>query len=377
VQASRRPRNLLDGKCDGQSSVSAISTNISAWRRLIRTTSNDLEPGRDLADFVTKRQRCRAFTSSKKCVLHDRAEHDYRLKSLADDELSAGLASSVGRRNQITAEFLAYLAELDERQPFLDLGFASLFEYCVEALGLCESTARRHIAAKRVCRNHPQAFGLVASGALHASALSLLGKHLTPEHAGELFELSTRRSARQVEELLAARFPRPDVRDLVRRLPAPTRRTLDVECASNMVPVHAAKSSTTCCLGRWLPRIRLRTFGCAVELIISTTRGSTLADLAWKPQCSSLGSAQRVRVCARRINADVLHDSRSRFVPRFGGNSTLSAIPITTQITRSAGRRGRRTVAVPFAWSASSIHSGLMLFRKPSRYGGDAYVAAA
>src|SRR5436190_3730322 len=100
-----------------------------------------------------------------------------------------GLSRIVARRNQITAEFLAYLAELDERQIFLDRGFASLFEYCVVSLRLCESTAGRHIAAARVCRKHPEVFALVASGALHASALSLLRKHLTPENAGELFEL--------------------------------------------------------------------------------------------------------------------------------------------------------------------------------------------
>jgi hypothetical protein len=77
-------------------------------------------------------------------------QYESRLKSLADDELLAGLSRIVERRNQITAEFLAYLAELDERQLFLDLGFASLFEYCVEKLGLCESTAARHIAAARL-----------------------------------------------------------------------------------------------------------------------------------------------------------------------------------------------------------------------------------
>src|SRR4051794_38500909 len=159
-------------------------------------------------------------------------QHDYRLKSLADDELLAGLSSIALRRNQITAEFLAYLAELDERQIFLDLGFASLFEYCVEALGLCESTAGRHIAAARVCRNHPEAFAWVASGQLHASALSLLKKHLTTENAGELFELCKRKSARTVEVLLAARFPKPDVRDLVRRLPAQAGLTLDVGSAT-------------------------------------------------------------------------------------------------------------------------------------------------
>src|SRR6478735_7867545 len=159
-------------------------------------------------------------------------QYEYRLKSLADDELLAGLSSIALRRNQITAEFLAYLAELDEREIFLDLGFASLFEYCVEKLGLCESTAGRHIAAARVCRNHPEAFALVASGALHASALSLVKKYLTLENATELFELCTGQSARKVEALLAARFPQPDVRDLVRRLPTPVASTLNVESSA-------------------------------------------------------------------------------------------------------------------------------------------------
>jgi hypothetical protein len=131
----------------------------------------------------------------------------YELKSLADEQLLSGLARVVGRRNQITAEFLAYLAELDQRQLFLGLGYSSLFEYCVEKLGLCESTAGRHIAAARVCRSHPEVFDMVASGTLHASALSLMKKHLTRENAGELFELCSRLSARKVEEMLAARFP--------------------------------------------------------------------------------------------------------------------------------------------------------------------------
>ena len=174
------------------------------------------------------------------CVVNERdGQYEDRLKALPDDELLARLSSIVGRRNQITAEFLAYLAELDERQIFLDLGFASLFEYCVEKLGLCESTAGRHIAAARVCRNHPEVFARVASGALHASALSLLRKHLSPENAAELFELCAHRSARKVEELLAARFPRPDVRDLMRRLPAQAGLTLDVERASETMPTEA------------------------------------------------------------------------------------------------------------------------------------------
>src|SRR3954462_12205129 len=148
-------------------------------------------------------------------------EHRDRLRSLADDERLAGLSRIVGRRNQIRAEFLAYVAELDQRQLFLDLGYPSLFDYCVKALGLCESTAGRHIAAARVCRSYPQALDQVARGDLHASALSVMKKHLTADNAGQLFELCTRKSTRQVEVLLAAQFPKPDVADSIRRLPTP------------------------------------------------------------------------------------------------------------------------------------------------------------
>src|SRR3954468_530429 len=149
-------------------------------------------------------------------------QHRDCLRSLADDELLAGLSRIVGRRNQITSEFLAYLAELYHRQLFLDIVYPSLFDYCVKALGLCESTAGRHIAAARVCRSYPQALDHVARGDLHASALSLMKKHLTADNADQLFEQCMRKSARHVEELLAARFPKPDVADSIRRLPAPS-----------------------------------------------------------------------------------------------------------------------------------------------------------
>ena len=144
----------------------------------------------------------------------------YRLRALANEELLAALSSIVRRGNEITAELLAHLAELDERQLFLELGFPSLFAYCVEALGLCEATAGRRVAAVRVCRLYPEAFARVASGELHVSALCLLKQYLNPENASELFEACSRKGARQIELLLAARFPRPDVRERIQRLPA-------------------------------------------------------------------------------------------------------------------------------------------------------------
>ena len=154
----------------------------------------------------------------------------YRLGGVANDRLLTTLRALVGRENDLLAELLAHLAELDERGLCLELGYSSLFKYCVEALGFCESSAGRRIAAARVCRKYPEAFGRVANGELKLSVLVLLNKYLSLENAGELFAACSRKSYEQAELLLAARFPKPDVRDLVRRLPARAESAPDIGC---------------------------------------------------------------------------------------------------------------------------------------------------
>jgi hypothetical protein len=144
----------------------------------------------------------------------------YRLGGLGHDQLLTALSGLVRREHELMSDLLAHLAELDERRLYLDLGFTSLFAYCTEALGFCKSSAGRRIAVARVCRTYPEAFARIAGGELQLSVLSLLAPHLTEENAAELFEVCGHKSCDQVEELLAARFPKPDVRDSIRRLPA-------------------------------------------------------------------------------------------------------------------------------------------------------------
>jgi len=146
----------------------------------------------------------------------------YRLGGLEDDQLLAALSGLVRRENDSLSDLLAHLAELDERGLCVALGYSSLFAYCREALGFCKSSAGRRIAAARVCRKYPQAFERVANGELQLSVLCALGQYLTSENAAELFVACSRKSYEQVEVLLAVRFPKADVRDLIRRLPART-----------------------------------------------------------------------------------------------------------------------------------------------------------
>ena len=143
----------------------------------------------------------------------------YRLEGLGNDQLLVALPVLVRRGNETTADLLAHLAELDERKLFLELGYPSLFTYCIEVLGLCESAAGRRTTAARVCRRFPNALARVARGELHLSALCAMNPHLNQENAAELLDACSHKTRRQVEEALAKRFPRPDVKAQIRRLP--------------------------------------------------------------------------------------------------------------------------------------------------------------
>jgi len=167
-----------------------------------------------------------------------------QVRALGDDELLAALLSLVRRDNELLAELLAHLAELDQRRLYLDLGFPSLHAYCTTALGMCESTALRRITAARVCRKFPDVLSRVAKGELHLSAVCSMSPHLDWNNAPELIGLCTNQSRRKVDEILAARFPRADVREKVRLDPLSSDRyglhfTIDAEALEELERVRA------------------------------------------------------------------------------------------------------------------------------------------
>ena len=133
---------------------------------------------------------------------------------LENNELLAALSALVQREHELLSDFLAHLAELDERRRFLDLGYhpfgchearPPLFAYCTDALGLSKSSAGRRIAAARVCRRFPEVFARAARGELQLSVLCDLGKYLNSENATAPFEACRGKSYELALELLAAR----------------------------------------------------------------------------------------------------------------------------------------------------------------------------
>src|SRR6185369_16191478 len=95
----------------------------------------------------------------------------YRLVGLGNSELLAKLSALVQQSNVLTAQLLAHLVELEERTLHLELGFSSLFSYCVEALGMSEGAASRGESRRFACAD---GFLVCSSGLLAANCTCVL-----------------------------------------------------------------------------------------------------------------------------------------------------------------------------------------------------------
>jgi hypothetical protein len=140
---------------------------------------------------------------------------------LSDRDLVTEVGRLAGCERDATASLIAHLAELYGRRLHERAGFSSLFSYCTEVLHLSDHEAYDRMKAAKVVRRYPAVVGLLVSGRVNLTTVRLLAPHLTHKNAEELFAAASGKRKRQVQELLARRFTKPDVAASVRRLPAP------------------------------------------------------------------------------------------------------------------------------------------------------------
>jgi hypothetical protein len=162
--------------------------------------------------------------------------NSYDLRDLSPDLLLARLTALLARDHQLCADLLAHLAEVDARKLYLDQACSSMFVYCVERLHMSEPTAYKRIEAARVARRFPVIFDRVAAGDLGLTAVTLLAPKLTVDNHLDLLAAAVHRSKRELERLLAARFPRPDIAPDLRKVPEPR--------SAAPVPVSSAPASS-------------------------------------------------------------------------------------------------------------------------------------
>ena len=135
----------------------------------------------------------------------------YSLTHVPDPTLLRGLRDLVAQDRATTALLLAHLAEVDARRLYAPAGYPSMFAWCIAELHLSEDAAFKRIRAARTARQFPAIHGMLADGRLHLTAVVFLTPYLTPENADELLAAAAHRSKVGIEQLLAERFPGPDL----------------------------------------------------------------------------------------------------------------------------------------------------------------------
>ncbi len=99
-----------------------------------------------------------------------------QLSTLDAQALSARLRALAGDERNVQADFLLHLDALDLRRGYAELGYPSLWEYCLRALHLREGAAGRRIGAMRVLRRFPSLIGALRDGRLCLSRSARSGQ---------------------------------------------------------------------------------------------------------------------------------------------------------------------------------------------------------
>ena len=161
---------------------------------------------------------------------------------LSDELLITGLKRLAGSQRAITVQLILHLAEFDARRLHLGLGYPSLFVYCREVLLLSEQAAYHRIMAARAVKRYPVIAGMLVDGSLNLSTLRILAPHLSNANHAELVAAALGKSKREVEELVAGRFPQPDRPASIRRVPSRPPAAVDgpVAVTVSLAPVPVA-----------------------------------------------------------------------------------------------------------------------------------------
>jgi hypothetical protein len=143
------------------------------------------------------------------------------MESTSARDLDRRLADLVRSERHLVVQFVVELAGFAKRELYRELGYTSLFYYCVRQLGLPKSSAFRRSEVARLIGRFPAIGDHLATGKLSIRALVELREVLTDENHTKVLARAEGMSQEQAQLLAVEYKPRPIPRDVVRALPAP------------------------------------------------------------------------------------------------------------------------------------------------------------
>jgi len=144
------------------------------------------------------------------------------LSYLRSDMIHNRLLQLSGEERKITAELIEYLAEVDSRKIYAELGYGSMFSYVTQALKYSEGSAYRRIEAARLFQKIPVIKQKIESGSLNLTQLSQVrgaikrsekenSKKISTEETSDILESLENLSKKESEKELAEKFNLPPI----------------------------------------------------------------------------------------------------------------------------------------------------------------------
>ena len=143
------------------------------------------------------------------------------LSKISNQELITKLSALTGTERETTLSILYHLIELDNRNLVFELGYSSLFDYCIRGLGYSDTSAYRRYSAANAIKLNPELGELFLQGKVTLCTISLAARSLR-EKKTVVAEI-VNKSKTEVKALLAPVVeirPRETIKPVVVNLPS-------------------------------------------------------------------------------------------------------------------------------------------------------------
>src|SRR5262245_54033453 len=137
------------------------------------------------------------------------------LSKISDTELLNLMPALVLTERGSQADVIEHLIEIDRRKLYTNKACGSLTSYCIERLGYSEDEAGKRVRVARISQRFPEVLDELRRGAIHLSGLCLLAPYLNAENSEALLAEARHQAKREIELLLARRFPKPALPDRI------------------------------------------------------------------------------------------------------------------------------------------------------------------
>ena len=224
---------------------------------------------------------------------------------MGNQDLLALMPRLVLLERQSSADVIEHLVEIDGRRLYLDEACASLSSFCTERLGYSEDEAFKRVRVARLARRFPRVVDELRAGAIHLTGLFLLSQVMNPENHEELLAQARGKSKRDIEQLIAARFPRPDAPELL--CPLPEQLTTDALGRSG-TDASTLASSTGASTPTASASARPGTTPTGAELARDTGRVTPLSATRWCVQFTATSTFADKITRARELLSHAVPD---------------------------------------------------------------------